>query len=133
MGLVLADSAYASGEALDAFAAAGYDTAVKPIDPKARITGGFTRDDFTIDTDAQTVTCPAGHTKAITSGAARFGALCGGCPQRARCTTAAAGRSVTVDAHHHRRQANKTRWTRPATQAAYRQHRPIRRSGSTCA
>ena len=125
VGLVLADSAYASGEALDAFAAAGYDTAVKPIDPKARITGGFTRDDFTIDTDAQTVTCPAGHTKAITSGAARFGALCGGCPQRARCTTAAAGRSVTVDAHHHRRQANKTRWARPATQAAYRRHRPM--------
>ena len=67
VGLVLADSAYASGEALDAFAAAGYDTAVKPIDPKARITGGFTRDDFTIDTDAQTVTCPAGHTKATTA------------------------------------------------------------------
>ena len=125
VGLVLADSAYASGEALDAFAAAGYDTAIKPIDPKPRITGGFTRDDFTIDTDAQTVTCPAGHTKAVTSGAARFGALCRGCPLRARCTTSAAGRSVTVDAHHHRRQANKTRWAQPATQGAYQQHRPM--------
>ena len=125
MGLVLADSAYASGEALDAFAAAGYDTAIKPIDPKPRITGGFTRDDFTIDTDAQTVTCPAGHTKAVTSGAARFGALCRGCPLRARCTTSAAGRSVTVDAYHHRRQANKTRWAQPATQGAYQQHRPM--------
>ena len=125
VGLVLADSAYASGEALDAFAAAGYDTAIKPINPKPRITGGFTRDDFTIDTDAQTVTCPAGHTRAVKSGAARFGALCGGCPQRARCTTSAAGRSVTVDKHHHRRQANKTRWAQPATQAAYQQHRPM--------
>ena len=125
VGLVLADSAYASGDALDAFAAAGYDTAIKPIDPRARITGGFTRDDFTIDTDAQTVTCPAGHTKAVTSGAARFGALCDGCPQRARCTTSATGRTVTVDEHHARRQANKTRWARPATQAAYRQHRPM--------
>ena len=125
MGLVLADSAYASGEALDAFAAAGYDTAIKPINPKPRITGGLTRDDFTIDTDAQTVTCPAGHTKAVKSGSARFGALCRGCPLRARCTTAAAGRSVTVDEHHHRRQANKTRWAQPTTQAAYRQHRPM--------
>ena len=125
VGLVLADSAYASGEALDAFAAAGYDTAIKPIDPKPLITGGFTRDDFTIDTDAQTVTCPAGHTKAVTSGAARFGALCRGCPLRARCTTSAAGRSVTVDAYHHRRQANKTRWAQPATQGAYQQHRPM--------
>ncbi len=126
VGLVLADSAYASGEALDAFAAAGYDTAIKPINPKPRITGGFTRDDFTIDTDAQTVTCPAGHTKAVTpSGAARFGALCNGCPLRARCTTSRRGRSVTVDQHHHRRQANKTRWAQPATQGAYRQHRPM--------
>ena len=125
VGLVLADSAYASGEALDAFTAAGYDTAIKPIDPKPRITGGFTRDDFTIDTDAQTVTCPAGHTKAVTSAAARFGALCRGCPLRARCTTSAAGRSVTVDAYHHSRQANKTRWAQPATQGAYQQHRPM--------
>ena len=125
VGLVLADSAYASGEALDAFAAAGYATAVKPINFKPRITGGFTRDDFTIDTDAQTVTCPAGNTKAVKSGAARFGALCNGCPLRARCTTSAAGRSVTVDAYHHRRQANKARWAQPATQAAYRQHRPM--------
>ena len=125
VGLVLADSAYASGDALDAFEATGYATAIKPIDPRPRITGGFTRDDFAIDTDAQTVTCPAGHTKAVTSGAARFGALCGGCPLRARCTTSATGRSVTVDAHHARRQANKTRWAQPATQAAYRQHRPM--------
>ena len=125
VGLVLADSAYASGEALDAFAAAGYDTAVKPIDPRPRIPGGFTRDDFTIDADAQTVTCPAGHTRAVASGAARFGALCTGCPQRARCTTSPNGRSVTVDEHHHRRQANKTRWAQPATQAAYRQQRPM--------
>ena len=125
VGLVLADSAYASGEALDAFAAAGYDTAIKPINPKPRIAGGFTRDDFTIDTDAQTVTCPAGHTKAVKSGAARFGAQCNSCPLRSRCTTSAAGRSVTVDAHHHRRQANKTRWAQPATQGAYQQHRPM--------
>ena len=125
VGLVLADSAYASGEALDAFAAAGYDTAIKPINPKPRIAGGFTRDDFTIDTDAQTVTCPAGHTKAVKSGAARFGASCSSCPLRPRCTTSAAGRSVTVDAHHRRRQANKARWARPATQALYRRHRPM--------
>ena len=99
VGLVLADSAYASGEALDAFAAAGYDIAIKPINPKPLIAGGFTRDDFTIDTDAQTVTCPAGHTRAVKSGAARFGASCSSCPPRPRCTTSAAGRSVTVDAH----------------------------------
>ena len=125
VGLVLADSAYASGEALEEFAAAGYDTAIKPIDPKPRIAGGLTRDDFAIDTDAQTVTCPAGHTRAVRSGAARFGKLCAGCPLRARCTTAERGRSVTVDEHHHRRQANRARFAEPATAAAYRRRRPL--------
>ena len=52
MGLVLADSAYASGEALDAFAAAGYDTAIKAHRPQAahhRRPSPETT--FTIDTD----------------------------------------------------------------------------------
>ena len=69
------------------------------------------------------MTCPAGHTKAVKSGAARFGALCNGC--YAPAAPSAAGRSVTVDAYHHRRQANKTRFAQPATQGAYRQHRPM--------
>lgn len=125
VGLVLADSAYASGEALEEFASAGYATAVKPIIPKPRIAGGFGRDDFVIDTDTGTVTCPAGHTKAVTSGAARFGKLCARCPLRVRCTTSPRGRSVTVDAHHHRRQTNRDRWAEPATQTAYRRHRPM--------
>ncbi len=125
VGLVLADSAYASGEALEEFASAGYATAIKPICPKPRIAGGFTREDFAIDADAGAVTCPAGHTRAVKSGAARFGALCSNCPLRARCTTSATGRSVTVDAHHQRRQANKDRWADPATQSAYRRHRPM--------
>ena len=61
---------------------AGYGTAIKPMRAsKPRIAGGFTRDDFTIDTDAQTVTAaPPGTPKPSNRGAARFGALCGGCP-----------------------------------------------------
>ena len=123
--LVLADSAYASGEALEAFTGAGWDTAIKPIEPTARIAGGLTRDDFDIDAGAQTVTCPAGHTRPVTSGAARFGKLCAACPLRARCTTSERGRSVTVDAHHAHREANRDRWRRAGTQAAYRRHRPM--------
>ncbi len=85
--LVLADSAYASGEALESFTDAGWGTAIKPIERRSPMAGGFTRDDFGIDTDAQTVTCPAGHTRPVTSGAARFGKLCDTCPLRTRCTT----------------------------------------------
>ena len=123
--LVLADSAYASGEALEAFTDAGWDTAIKPIERRPTLAGGFTRDDFDIDTDAQTVTCPAGHTRPVTSGAARFGKLCARCPLRARCTTSQQGRSVTVDAHEAHRQNNKARWRLRHTQAAYRRHRPL--------
>ena len=123
--LVLADSAYASGEALESFTDAGWDTAIKPIERRPPIAGGFTREDFGIDTDAQTVTCPAGHTRPVTSGAARFGRLCDGCPLRARCTTSPRGRSVAVDAHEAHRRANKARWRQPPTQAAYRRHRPM--------
>ena len=123
--LVLADSAYASGEALESFTDAGWDTAIKPIERRPPIAGGFTREDFGIDTDAQTVTCPAGHTRPVTSGAARFGRLCDGCPLRARCTTSQRGRSVAVDAHEAHRRANKARWRQPLTQAAYRRHRPM--------
>ena len=102
VGLVLADSAYASGEALDAFAAAGYGTAIKPIDRKPRIAGGFTRDDFTIDTDAQTVTCPAGH-YSRPSNPAR--------PASARCAAAAPARPL----HHLRRRAQRHRRRTPPT------------------
>ncbi len=123
--LVLADSAYASGEALGSFTDAGWDTAIKPIERRPPIAGGFTREDFDIDAGAQTVTCPAGHTRPVTSGAARFGRLCATCPLRARCTTSERGRSVAVDAHEAHRQANKARWRRPRTQAAYRRHRPM--------
>ncbi len=127
---VLADSAYASGEALAAFADAGHTTTIKPIDRRPAIAGGFRRGDFTIDTAAATVTCPAGHTvtirpRANNRGIARFGALCGACPQRGRCTTSARGRTVGVDRFEDHRAANKARWADPATQGAYRRHRPM--------
>ena len=127
---VLADSAYASGPALEAFGAAGWATTIKPIERAPRIAGGFGRGDFTIDTAAGTVTCPAEHTVALRPaggdrGVARFGALCDACPLRGRCTTSTAGRTITVDRFEDRRQANKARWAQGATRASYRRHRPM--------
>ena len=127
---VLADSAYASGPALEAFGAAGYATTIKPIERAPRIAGGFGRGDFTIDTAAGTVTCPAEHTVALRPaggdrGVARFGAHCDACPLRGRCTTSTAGRTITVDRFEDRRQANKARWAQGATRASYRRHRPM--------
>ncbi len=62
---VLGDSAYGIGEARAALAAAGHVAVIKPIPLRHPVPGGFTSDDFAIDFDANTVTCPAGHTVAI--------------------------------------------------------------------
>jgi hypothetical protein len=89
---VLASGAYGSGETLAALNRAGHVKMIKPF----RIHGsvaGFGRDDFVVDHDGGTATCPAGHTVNITPrGHAIFKAQCRDCPLRSRCTTAVSGR-----------------------------------------
>lgn len=70
----------------------------KPLTPA--VPGGFTLDDFDVNEQDATVTCPAGHTRPMS--AARnvtFGRLCADCPLRERCTTAKNGRSMTIHEH----------------------------------
>ena len=60
-------------------------------------TGRFGRDDFTVDHDARTATCPAGHTVTLTAANnAVFEQHCHGCPLRSRCTTAHDGRILRL-------------------------------------
>lgn len=63
---VLGDSAYGTGAARAALAGRKHVAVIKPIPLRTPVPGGFTSDDFTIDFDARTVTCPANHTVAIT-------------------------------------------------------------------
>ena len=86
--VVLADSAYGSGETRTALRKAKHAQAIKAIPlAKPKIKDGYGRDDFTIDHDARTVTCPQGHTVTIApKGTATFGKRCIGCPLRQRCT-----------------------------------------------
>ena len=63
---VLGDAAYGTAETRLALADAGHTAVVKPIPLRTVIDGGFTRDDFIVDEAAGQVTCPAGHTVAIT-------------------------------------------------------------------
>lgn len=58
----------------------------------------FSKQDFDIDLDDQTVTCPADHTRPIPEGGGqvRFGKRCEDCPLRSKCTEAKNGRSVTI-------------------------------------
>ena len=122
---IVADSAYASGAALETFDGLGHTPVVKPIVRKPHIEDGFHRDDFDIDTKRRTVTCPAGHTSRIRpGGTAPFAKWCNGCPLRARCTTSEKGRTITVDQYHDHRAANKARWAKEETRNTYRTYRP---------
>ena len=80
---VYGDSAYGSGEARAAYRDAGHDTVIKPGPLRPAVPGGFTIDDFTIDEQAGTVTCPAGLTRPMSrTRTVTFGAACAGCPLR---------------------------------------------------
>lgn len=100
---VYGDSAYGTGALREDLAEAGHTAVIKPPTLTPAVPGGFTIDDFEINTNTATVTCPAGTTVPITgSGTANFTKHCNGCPLRKRCTTARAGRVIRVNPHHDR-------------------------------
>jgi hypothetical protein len=96
------DPAYGSGEARAAYRDAGHDTIIKPGPLRPAVAGGFTIDDFAIDEQAGTVTCPAGQVRPMSkTRTVTFGAACAACPMRSLCTTAKDGRSMTIHPHEH--------------------------------
>jgi hypothetical protein len=124
---VYGDSAYADGHTLREQAERGNDLRAKV--PPVRNARGYSKDQFMIDSQAGTVTCPARHTVPIRprrrGGQARFGALCRTCPLRAACTTARGGRVISIHPHEAALQQAKARQRDPGWQQAYRTHRPI--------
>jgi len=125
---VFADSAYAGADTLAHLHGQGYDVMAK-VPPASNRNERFSKDDFTIDVQAGTVACPAGHLVAIRydpdrGGRADFGVYCGGCPLRERCTTAAAGRTVTIHPEEALLQRAKTEQADPEWKQAYRGTRP---------
>jgi Transposase DDE domain/Transposase domain (DUF772) len=123
---VLADSAYGTGELLAAAADGGHTAIIKPWPLRPAVEGGFTLDDFTVDADAGTVTCPNGLTTRITrTRTAVFGARCRDCPLQARCTTSARGRKLTLHPHDAVQRAHRERAQAPEFQTIYRRHRPM--------
>ncbi|WP_240197378.1 IS1182 family transposase [Nonomuraea lactucae] len=130
---ILADAAYAAAELRAVLTAAGHRLLIKPPALKPAVVGGFTLDDFTIDTTAGTLTCPAGHTVALAAPAGRyqqrratFTGLCTACPLHDRCTTAKTGRILTIRPHHDLQAAARHQAaTDPDWQADYRRWRPM--------
>ena len=113
---VYGDSAYAGGATLDEQAARGHDMRTKVA--AVRNANGYSKDQFTIDVAAGTVTCPAHHTVTIRAGlrhrVARFGPLCQSCPLRADCTKGRRGRVISIHPQEAVLQHAKTRQRDPA-------------------
>jgi len=127
-GVVYGDSAYGTGAHLAWLEQHGLTPMVKTASPTAP-GGRFGKEQFRIDLEAQTVTCPARVTVAIIparrgGGRARFGAACSVCPLRDACTTSVWGRVVAIHPHEATLAAARARQREPAWRADYRATRP---------
>ena len=126
--VVYGDSAYGTGAHLAWLEQHGLTPMVKTQVPTAP-GGRFAKDQFRIDLEAQTVTCPARVTVAITparrgGGRARFGVACSVCPLRQACTSSVRGRVVAVHPREAALAAARARQRDPAWLADYRATRP---------
>jgi hypothetical protein len=121
------DCAYGTGELRGAIDDAGHAAVMKPKPCKPVVEGGFTRDDFTVDEHAQTVTCPAGNTRPISAKTrtATFKTLCRDCPLRARCTTSKTGRNLILHPRDDLLRKARRDWAgQPGLREGYRKYRP---------
>jgi hypothetical protein len=124
---VLGDSAYGTGDVRAALAETGQVPVIKPPPLRPAVPDGFTIDDFTVDEANQQVTCPAGHTRNITTKRnVVFGKLCRDCPLRSRCTTSRSGKTLTLHPKDELLRGARRDWASdPDLRQTYRQHRPM--------
>lgn len=125
---VYGDNAYGTGEFHEYLADHNINSRCKTQQPTAA-GGMFTKADFTIDLDADTVTCPNGVSTPIRrnsdgDGTACFGQACADCPLRAQCTKAEGGRTVSVGRYERRLANARTQQQDPRWVADYRATRP---------
>jgi hypothetical protein len=120
------DSAYGTGDLRGAIADAGHRAVIKPRPLQSPVEGGFTIDDFTVDAQAGTVTCPAGHTVTLSrTRIATFGVACRDCPLRSRCTTCKTGRKLVLHERDDLLRAARADWAAdPGLRQDYMTHRP---------
>ena len=119
------DSAYGTGDLRDAIEKAGHQAVIKPKPLQAPVQGGLTIDDFTVDEQAGMVTCPAGHTVALSrTRVATFGVLCRGCPLRAQCTTCKTGRKLVLHERDDLLRQARADWAATGLRKDYMAHRP---------
>jgi len=123
---VLADSAYGSGQTRAHLRAHGHRQVIKPLPLQQGIPGGFNRDDFIVDRDAHTATCPAGITVNLpASGRASFRRHCANCSLRHRCTRSTRGMQLHLTAHDQELVDARRQWREGSDLFDYRRWRPM--------
>jgi len=125
---VYGDSSYGTAELVEHIEDAGAEANVKVQAPSAP-EGMFGKNDFRVDLDTNTVTCPAGRVVQIRrskddGGVASFAAHCAGCALRAKCTKSSEGRSISVHPREATLQRSRARQRDPAWKARYKATRP---------
>ena len=120
------DSAYGTGDLRGAIGDAGHAAVIKPKPLQAPVAGGLTVDDFTVDEQAGTVTCPAGNTVTLSrTRIATFGVACRDCPLRERCTTCKTGRKLVLHPRDDLLRAARADWAAdPGLREDYMAQRP---------
>ena len=126
--VVYGDNAYGTGPMHERLEQAGIESRCKTQQP-ANCGGRFSKNEFDIDLEQDSVTCPAGNTAPIRrgtngAGSASFGPACAGCPLREQCTTAAAGRTISVGVYEEQLAAARARQQHPDWVSDYRATRP---------
>ena len=136
----LSDAAYGDGETRQAFADAGR-TLIARVPGRPNRTH-FPKEDFRIDLEAGSCTCPAGHvTRRMVPAGRRTGqtgrtyrleafrfdaAVCGVCPLRPRCVAAKPGTGRTVQLHPQEALLQQARALQQSEAfAGYRQRRVV--------
>jgi hypothetical protein len=123
---VLGDSAYGTGDFRDHLEATAKTAVIKPPPLRPAVPGGFVLDDFELDDEAGTLTCPAGVVVRLTAkGRADFGPNCTACPLRRRCTTTKDGRVVVLHPHHRHLAAARAQAATEEFDVVYRRWRPM--------
>jgi Transposase DDE domain len=128
VSVIYGDAAYGTGALLAELEGRGITAMTKVAAPTAPA-GHFTKQQFRIDLEAGTVTCPTRLSVPITparggGGLARFGRACAICPLATLCTSSMAGRTIAIHPHEARLQAARRRQQDPAWRTDYRAHRP---------
>jgi hypothetical protein len=125
---IVGDSAYGDAATRADLEEQGFTVTAK-CPPARNAAGRYSKDQFTVDLQHGTVTCPAGNTTTIVAasrgGRASFRPWCGSCPLRTACTASRHGRTIAIHPHEDVLQKARRQQRDPAWQDRYRATRPV--------